>query len=264
KSPTAFPTSAPVTSWTAGLAAQIHSVLFQNYGTEYAEFIDDAGLPVYNALIGSDMLHNMIREDADIRQDFRFAYMGSGRLHPLLQTLPVDVAKRIGKPASAIKVYRGWAYYLLHHPRRWDLVGGNWVERLPYSSTPSPVSVGVGHTEISQAYRQAQFEDVIIFNRNAFKLIIPKMPARIGKAEFGLVATTGEFTWHNDKFLQVPVLDANGNPTGQTCQNLNQEWGFWRMNFLAGMLPQIRNLAIVVRVRRCPIKLNAISCVSSY
>ena len=261
KSAVAFPASAPVTSWTAGIAFNIHNELTRTYGYDKALYFDDTGMPIYEAWCSAEMLQNMIRNDAEIRQDSRFAYQGFGGRAPLLQTIPIEVSKKLGR--TGLRVYGGFAYNIIPHPRRWDLVGGTWVERLPFG-TPQAVSVGVATTSLSIPYQQAEYEDVIIYTPHAYKLIIPSFPTVIGNTNYGLKATTGQYQWLNEKFFQIPQYDSNGNPTGQFCQNLDNEWGFWRMNFIAGMLPQNTELAYVVRVRRCPVKIDALSCVNSY
>ena len=261
KSAVAFPVSAPVTSWTAGIAFNIHNELTRLYGYDKALYFDDTGTPIYEAWASPEMVQNMIRNDVDIRQDVRYAYKGYGGHAPLLHPIPIEVANKIGR--KGLRVYGGFAYNLIPFPRRWDLVGGQWVERLPFGA-PTAVSVGVATVNTTTAYNQAEFEDVIIYHPDAYKLIIPSFPTVIAGTNYGLKATTGQYQWLNEKFFQIPQYNAQGQPTGQFCQNLDNEWGFWRMNFIAGMLPQRTELAYVVRVRRCPVKINALTCVNSY
>ncbi len=232
----AFPATAATSSVTFSMLQRFYYKLIFDGG--------DVGLPKVNNMpapyvfAGMQNFTNLKMLSTVFRQDFQYAFMGSGRENPLIQNL--------SDAGNTRATYAQYDIRLLKRPARWDFVAGEWVRR-PFYETSS-ATLGVKATP-SQAYEDAQYEDVYIFHPNAMELLMyDPLPGYSNGVTFDSSNFYGRF-----KYINNP--DNNLNIDGNT--------GFFRALLASAAKPRLTNLAYVIRARLCPPTDEFVSCANN-
>jgi hypothetical protein len=229
---TTFPRTPATSKLTWGLLEHIYEQLGYNGGGLNPFARVDEMTPIYAAVGERFTFHDLKRQDANTRDDFRFAYEGSEKGSPML-----------GAPGLN-GVYRGFRFFTVEFAPRYDWVGGAWVRREPFSST---VADGKGHKwEVSSAYKNAAYTDTVIYHADVMKVLIPKPKLGGGGMKYSSqFSWTGEFVWRN-----IPDRDCN----------VDGNIGFFRALFAYGPKIERPDLGFVIRHKRCARALDLTAC----
>lgn len=224
---TAFSTSnLPTSRLTQGILRYVYSKLIRD-GAGTNAYGRENGAPVFLLITSPETSDDIIKLNADIRQDFRYA-----KPSELLQPLGVE------------RSYGGFYHLIDTMTPRYDLVGGVWTRRYPY--TTQAATKGTKFVP-NPAYYTAEYEDSIIFHADVFTSLVPKPIGATGQMAFDPQSYRGDFRWRN-------ILDRTCNPDGNI--------GFFRAIFASGSKPVFSNLGYVIRHKRCPADFGLVGCYS--
>lgn len=171
----AWSTTAPTMELTQDILRYLYQQLIHGRGSEGA-YGTDNGAPVF--LLMSDMLtlDNIIKANDHIRSDFRWAD-----------------APELLRPLGVSRVYGGFSHYVLREQRRFDIVGGAWVERPKYIAQPT--STG-SRKVLNPAWQDAEFGESYIFHKDAMHCRYLSDGATLGAGtQFDPQSFLGEVRW---------------------------------------------------------------------
>jgi hypothetical protein len=227
-----FPVTPATSKLTWGILEHIYEQLGYNGGGLNPFARVDEMTPIYAAVGERFTFHDLKRQDANTRDDFRYAFEGSEKGSPML-----------GAPGLN-GVYRGFRFFTVEFAPRYDWVGGAWVPRDPFSSTPAD---GKGSKwEVSEEYRKAEYTDTVIYHADVMKILVPKPKLAGGGMKYNpQYSWTGEFVWRN-----IPDREVN----------VDGNIGFFRALFAYGPKIERPDLGFVVRHKRCARALDLVAC----
>lgn len=222
---TSFPLVAPTSRLTWGILEYIYERLMYNGGSMNSFMRVDDSTPIFAAVGDRWTFNDLLRDDNNVRQDFRIAFTGDSThtSNPLLAAPGLS------------GVYRGWKFFTVELPPRYDLVSGAWVRRLPWG--PQGTTRGAAW-EIQQSFKNAAYTDTTIYHEDVLKILIPKPRVAGGGMTYNpQYSWTGEFVWRN-------IPDRTSNIDGSI--------GFFRALFGYGPKVERPDLGFVVRHQRAP------------
>jgi hypothetical protein len=223
-----FSTSAlPTSRLTQGILRYFYSRLIRD-GAGQNAYGKENGAPVFLLVTSPEASDDLIKLNADIRQDLRYA-----KPSELIQPLGVE------------RSYAGFYHLVDTMTPRYDLVGGAFVRRNPYA-TDASASKGTRYIP-NPAYYTAEYEDSIIFHPDVFTSLVAKPISTTGGMAFDPQSYRGDFRWRN-----IPSRDCN--PDGTI--------GFFRAIFSSGSKPVRPELGVVIRHKRCAADFGLVGCYS--
>jgi len=187
---------------------------------------------VFTLMCSPETSKNLITQNAEIRQDWRYAFMGDKLESPTLQGYGVD------------RSYGNYAHYIVPHMPRYDIVA-NVLTRRNYW-VRSGTTKGY-KWEVNPLYLAAAYEVSIIFNEKVFKWLVPDaINSPGGTTRF----TTPDYfpasvTWKN-------IPDRVCNPDGTI--------GFFRAVLASASMPMHPNYGRVFLHLRCSPPLGQQGC----
>jgi hypothetical protein len=215
----------PATSkLTWGILEAIYEQLGYNGGSINPFARVDEMTPIYAAVGERYTFSDLKRQDANVRDDFRYAYMGNGDSNPMLSAPGLNA------------IYRGFKFFTVELPPRYefDAVAGDWVRVFPYE--PIATSRGM-RWEISARYKAAPYTDTVIYHQDVMKVLTPSPRTSKGGMTYNpSYSWAGEFVWRN-------IPDRESNIDGST--------GFFRALYAYGSKVERPELGFVVRHLRC-------------
>jgi hypothetical protein len=217
----------PTSRLTQGILRYFYSRLIRD-GAGQNAYGKENGAPVFLLVTSPEASDDLIKLNADIRQDLRWA-----KPSELIQPLGVE------------RSYAGFYHLVDTMTPRYDLVGGAWVRRNPYA-TDASASKGTRYIP-NPAYFTAEYEDSIIFHPDVFTSLVAKPISGTGAASFDPQSYRGDFRWRN-----IPSRDCN--PDGTI--------GFFRAIFSSGSKPVRPELGVVIRHKRCAADFGLVGCYS--
>ena len=221
---TAFAATPATSKLTWGILEAIYEQLGYNGGSINPFARVDEMTPIYAAVGERYTFSDLKRQDANVRDDFRYAYMGNGDSNPMLAAPGLNA------------IYRGFKFFTVELPPRYtfDALAGEWVRVFPYE--PIQTSRGV-KWEISAAYKQAPYTDTVIYHQDVMKVLTPSPRTSKGGMSYNpAYSWAGEFVWRN-------IPDRESNIDGNT--------GFFRALYAFGSKVERPELGFVVRHLRC-------------
>lgn len=197
---------------------------------------DSTNKLVYDLVGGSETLNNLINT-ASV----------SGLLVNAQQGLNVAGNALLQAPTGAGLTIGGFKLIDVRLPRRFDFTGGVYVERLPYGSLEAQTRGNAAN--VTAAYKNAEFEEITIFVRNAVTHMVPK-PENLGQLQYGSTPIwTGDWKW-------------TLNPVDRAC-NPHGDKGFFAAKISYGMRPDNIEVSYSILAKRCNAEFGAVEC-SSY
>lgn len=233
---TAWDASNPPTSrLLVGTLARIYSMMIREGAGEDAMGITSENQPVFGVFTDENTIIDLIRQDPELRSDFRFAYEGQGGKSPLIM------------PLGSSWSYNGFKYMLDIFPQRFEISGGAYVRVKPFKSAAA-ASSGTKR-DLDPAYVYASYQATPIHVPTVFTQRIPKpFTSPGGGMKFDPVNYMGEFHWKN-------ILDKDCNPDGTI--------GFYRAVFASASEPVHPEHGYVIMHKNCPaIRTLETSCYS--
>ncbi len=186
------------------------------------------GAPLFTALMSMERSRDIIKEDASVRQDFRFAEENFGKEATLMKAWGIN------------KAYAGFLHVIDNRMPRFNWNGSGYVPVPYWRDTAATVGL---QSNVNPNYKTAQYEDIYIFHPKVVKRLTPPAPSSVGAdTSFEAVPYNGEITWRN-----IPNGDsasAEFNPLG----NIGRYWA----QAVAAYRPDITQWGYIIRTRRCP------------
>lgn len=222
ESGTVFPGVAATSQLTQSLLDQVYSQLILD-GAGRDPYATANAKPLLSLLISDEASRGIIKGDASIREDFRFAQMGKDNGSALLQSWNVD------------RYFGGFMHLINMRTPRYNFVGGDYV-RVPFYENQS-TSIG-DSAEVSAAYKNAEFEVAIVWHPKVVKRQVPDIRTTVGAdTSFRPVNLNGDVQW-----LNIP------NET----TNIAGDTGFWLSTMAAAYRPEYTRYGYVIMFKRCP------------
>lgn len=153
-------------------------------------YTEGTGQPVFSLFTDGITARDLIRQDPDLRQDFRYANPD------LLIATP-------GHPYS----YNGFKFDWIKFPPRWEIVNGAYVRVYPYN--PKTAATKGFKQEVSNAYKYATYQTSFIFIPTVMTMLYENPDTSPGGGvKFDATSHMGVF-----KFLVI--RDKYCNPRGE-------------------------------------------------
>lgn len=196
---------------------------------------ESTGEPV-NVVIGSsEIFDSIIRDNPNLRQDTRYAFMGKGEDSPLAPG--IKVRKRN---------YAGWVFEVDPYPRRFTYSGGAYLEIAPFVASSTTKG---NKWEQNPLWQQAPYEEAIIWHEECYQdLAINTAENMPADWKFTPQSWLGSFSVRN-------ILDRTCNPDGTQI--------FFRALFASAAKPINPKVGWTVLYARCGIPTDLHTCSSS-
>lgn len=222
-------TNLPSSRLTQGILRYFYSKLIRD-GAGQNAYGKENGAPVFLLITSPESSDDLIKLNADIRQDLRWA-----KPNELIQPLGVE------------RSYAGFYHLVDNMTPRYNFdntkpAGSKWVRVLPY--TTNSTTKGTRYIP-NNDYYTAEYEDSIIFHPDVFTSLVAKPISGTGAASFDPQSYRGDFRWRN-----IPNRECN--PDGTI--------GFFRAIFSSGSKPVRPELGVVIRHKRCPADFGIVGC----
>jgi hypothetical protein len=185
------------------------------------------GAPVFMLVCGAETSENLIRLNADIRQDYRYA-----KPNELLTPLGIE------------RSYGGFYHSIDPYPPRfavWATTNNNLIRVYPFRKETT--TKGTAYN-INPAYETAGYEISYIFHQDVFRSVVPSPINTNNKMAFNPQNYRGEFKWVN-------ILDRTNNPDGNV--------GYFRGVVASGARPVFPQYGYVILHTRPTISLDYVS-----
>lgn len=200
--------------------------LIHDGGGEEGAYGQVDGTPVFTVLMSSEQQRSLIKGNADIRQDYRYAD-----------------PKELLKPFGVKRVYGGLYHLIDDKAPRWDLDGATWVP------VPFYIENAAGIAIVNPAYEAATAEDIILYHPKVTKCLMQKPLSSLGAGtDFKAWNYSGEVTWVNEY--------------DKEC-NKYKDNGYWSARLRAAYLSETPEYGYAIRVLRCPGSLGTTACPTS-
>lgn len=223
---------------TSQITQSVLDIIYQNLiqdGAGEDAYAYANGAPLLTAMMSMEASRTIIKQDASVRQDFRFAEEAYGKEATLMKAWGID------------KAYAGFLHMIDNRMPRYNWQGGAYVE-VPYWLNQS-ATIGQ-QSVVNPAYKNAQYEDIFIWHPKVVKRLTPKAPHSVGSdTSFEAVPYSGEIVWRN-----IP----NGDPTSAEFNPLGNIGRYWSQMMVA-YEPGITQWGYILRSQRCN-NLDSLAC----
>lgn len=219
---TAFdPGSPPTSVLTVGTLRRIYEYLMADgAGEEGGIGLTENGGAVLQLFTDMSTIDNLVRQDPELRQDFRY---------------DPDKVKILTKTYGAERSFDN--YQLVYNPfqPRYDKVGDEFIRIQPYKD---PEAAAKGKKQmIELGYQYAQYAKSYVVMRNVYTMEVPgAITSPGGKLEFKAVDYMGDFAWLN-------IQDVRCNPRNQK--------GFFDAVFTSAARPMDTWFGFTIMHKRC-------------
>ena len=219
-------TALPQSQLTQGILKRLYMKLIRD-GAGTQAMGRENGAPVFMLICGAETSENLIRLNADIRQDFRYA-----KPNELLTPLGIE------------RSYGGFYHSIDAYPPRFnvfDTTNDKLIRVFPFRKETT--TRGSAYN-INPAYETASYEITYIFHQDVMRSVVPS-PISVGnKMGFNAQNYRGEFKWVN-------ILDRAFNPDGNV--------GYFRGVVASGARPVFPQYGYVILHTRPSISLDYVT-----
>lgn len=161
---------------------------------------NDSGMPVFMAMMDKNEFEQMVYNDANLREDFRYA----------------KPQQLIDGFNMGFKVYRGIS--IAHDPQqpRWELksIGETNAVLKRVNPRRHGAAVAIGkRVETNPDYLNAEFGTIIFYLKNAYTILVPRVMTSLGSGtsfSAGAPAFNGDWTWINNRDMDKNILGEIG------------------------------------------------------
>lgn len=181
-----------------------------------------AGRPVFDLYTDGQSMRQLIRDDPELREDFRFAYEGQGINSPLLMT-------RGGQ-----FTYNGYRFVNDSNVKRADVIGGVITYRPKYAD-PVAATKGVKQ-EVNPFWLYAQTQFSVVHIPAVYTQLVLATKGPIAGMPFEAVSWMGDFDF-------LVIKDKVCNPRGNK--------GFFDALFASASEPGLTHLGFVIWHNNC-------------
>lgn len=217
-----------------GFLNDVYMDLYREGGDLMSGLDESTNEPVFTIIAGAQILKSIVQNNADIRQDNRFAYMGT-KDNPLTPLLP-------GMPTRR-RNYGGYIYEIDPYPRKFTFSGGVFTEIRPF--VKSSTTKG-SKWEQNPAYKAAPIIETIIWHESNYQsLAVNTLTNPAPGWTFNAQSWMGEFSPRN-------ILNETCNPDGTII--------FFRALFADASRPVNPKVGWAVLSLDCPQDLDLADC----
>lgn len=231
---THLPTARP----SQALLNDIYMMLYRE-AADIATGIDETtGEPVFDLILSAEMSRHIIKSDAAMASDNRYAFMGSKNdpNSPLL----------IGMPTKR-RNYGGFFHNIDPYPRKFVWSGSAYVQVAPF--VKSSTTKG-NKWELNPAYKAATYEEIIVWSQDTYiSEAVNTITNPAPGWNFDPHSWMGEFSPRN-------IQHRTCNPDGTMI--------FWRALFSDASHPQNPQAGYSLLALACPNNLNLTGCDGVY
>lgn len=225
----------PTSGLTQGMLDRVYMALARDSFGDGSSAMSD-GVPAYALITSPETSRSLIKDNPDIRQDFRWAWEGMKEKSELI------------RPYGVNRSYGNFIHCPYPKMPRYDLVNGVFVRRSYWDTTPTTTK-GTAPV-VNSLYLAAQYEVSIVFNEKVFEWLVPgAIDSPGGNARF---STPDYFpatvTWKN-----IPHRDCN--PDGTI--------GFYRAVLAMAAKPVHPEYGYIILHKKCDPLLNETNCSAS-
>ena len=161
---------------------------------------NDSGMGVFMAMMDKNEFEQMVYNDANLREDFRYA----------------KPQQLIDGFSMGFKTYRGIA--IAHDPQqpRWALksIGETNATLKRVNPRRYGAAIAIGHRpETNPDYLNAEFGTIIFYLKNAYTILVPRVMTSLGSGtsfSAGAPAFNGDWAWINNRDMDTNVLGEIG------------------------------------------------------
>jgi len=220
-------TSLPQSQLTQGVLKRLYMKLVRD-GAGTNAMGRENGAPVFMLITSAETSESIIRLNADIRQDLRYA-----KPNELLTPLGIE------------RSYGGFYHSVDPYPPRFRIATGPTPDTVirVYPFIKSTTTKGTKY-DINPSYETAEFELSYIYHQDVFRSVVPSPINTANKMNFNPQNYRGEFKWVN-------ILDREKNPDGNV--------GYFRGVLANGARPLFPQYGYAILHRRSPISLDYVS-----
>ena len=223
----------PTTPLTQGiLDASYLTLLREGAGDGSIGRLSGNGAFIYGLICSPETSRGLIRQNADIRQDINYAFMGDKMESELLRPYGVD------------RAYGNYAHWVCEHMPRYDLVNNYLVRRSYWSQSSATQGT---KSNVSSLYTNAAYEASLIFTDKAGNFRVPGVLDRPG----------GKMSFSTPDYF--PVTMTWKNIPHRTC-NPDGTIGFFRALAAGAWEPVHPELAYTFIHLRCSPPLGQVAC----
>lgn len=227
-------TAAPTSVLTLGVLREIYDRLYQDNAGDDGDAVSDDGSPVFNVFSERATIENLIKLNADVRNDIRW----SDRVNDLLGANGSSLLPR--------KSYGGYVFHSRPFPKRFNDNGsGGFVEVAPYVATTGATK-GTKYV-INPAYKAAKYTSTVIFHPKAMEWLVPNPNIKVGKLTYDAQNYRGDFRWVNE-------YDKHCNP--------DRNSGYWRAKMACAVKQVFPAWAYYLIHLRCNLANDLVACSS--
>lgn len=173
----------PTSRLTVGTLEQIYDYLMWNGAGVEAMGTNGTGKRVLDLYTDNTTMRDLIRQDPDLREDFRFAYEGQGLNMPLI------------KNRGETFTWNGYRLINDMFPERYNVVDGAAVRVLPYLNAADTTKGK--KQEVNPNYRFAQYQVSVIHIPSVYTQLVKRPISQLGSFKFDPVKYTGDFAMLN-------------------------------------------------------------------
>lgn len=225
----------PTAPLSLGVLNNIKLDLYREGASAPSGVDESTGEPVFTVIGSPEIFDSIIRDNPNLRQDTRYAFMGKGEESPLMPGIKV---KR--------RQYGGWIFEADAYPRRFTFSAGAYLEIAPWVSTPTTKG---NRWDQNPIYGQAPYEEAIIWHEENYQNLsvntAEDMPA---DWKFDPKTWMGSFSVRN-------ILERTCNPDGSEI--------FFRALFASAARPINPKVGWTVLYARCGLPTDLHTCSSS-
>lgn len=219
------PATPPTSRLTLGTLEQIYSQLIREGAGADAMGETSSGSPVFGLMTDENTKRDLMRQDPELRDDFRFAYEGTKEGSPLIAPL-----------FDTKWSYDGYKMMTDFFPARYEIINGAYVRIQPFSSAAATTS-GTKR-DLNLAYIYATYQVSVVHVPSVFTQRVPKPLSNPGgNFKFDPVNYMGDFQWKN-------IPHATCNPDGTI--------GFFRGVFASASEPVHPEFGYAIMHLSCP------------
>ncbi len=226
--------SAPTGVLSQGLLNDVYLSLYREGGDLSSGLDESTNEPVFTIITSSENLKLILQNNVDIRQDNRFAYMGT-KDNPLTPLIP-------GMPTRR-RNYGGFIYEIDPYPRRFTLSGGVYTQINPF--VKSATTKG-NKWELNPAYKAAPFEESIIWHESNYQSLAVNTVSNPSPGW-----TFQANNWMGE-FIPKNIIHRTCNPDGTII--------FFRALFADASKPVNPQVGYSILSLRCPANLDLKDC----
>lgn len=229
-----YPAFAPNRQLSQGFLNDVYMDLYREGADLPSGLDEDTNEAVFTIITSANVLKGILQNNADIRQDNRFAYMGT-KDNPMTPLLPGMPTKR--------RNYGGFIYEIDPYPRKFTFAGGVFTEIRPF--VKSSTTKG-NKWEQNPAYKAAPIVESIIWHESNYQSLAANTVSNPAPGwNFEPRTWMGEFSPRN-------IIHKTCNPDGTII--------FWRALFADASKPINPKVGWAILSLDCPANLDLKDC----